>query len=256
MRLSNHIAHRFLTDKTLCAEIVSHTYPTYNGSESDKNYNKITTLTNLLRPNNQKAYYITETVLSKLDLLKIKRNNITNFFDWTVFKNIKEQKLTFIFPDNALLRLEFKQEHIMFAHLSVNKMYNKVSGKLAWILFYANRETGELSQNFADKDVQSLDEFIYALLCFMYLTDNDELELKAGAKYGTRKQGKIINELPCPITIVNSRWNTTTIRTESFGVCGHFAIRWTGSGRTNARMVFINPFEKKGYKRVAKSITE
>lgn len=76
--------------------------------------------------------------------------------------------------------------------------------------------------------------------------------MKPGEKKGTKKSGKIINELPFPLTIINSKWNVTSVRTEGWYVSGHFALRWTGKGREVAKMVFIQPFEKHGMVRKAK----
>jgi hypothetical protein len=74
--------------------------------------------------------------------------------------------------------------------------------------------------------------------------------VEPGRKYGTKKSGKLINTFTdIPLTIVNSKWNITSIRTEGFEVKGHFALRWTGEGRKIPKMVFIEPFQKNGYMR-------
>ena len=86
----------------------------------------------------------------------------------------------------------------------------------------------------------------------MYLSENTEVLLEAGRKTGTKKSGKVINTLPIPLTIVDSNWNITSIRTDGFNVSGHFAIRWVGEGRTEAKMVYISPYEKSGYVRKSK----
>ena len=75
--------------------------------------------------------------------------------------------------------------------------------------------------------------------------------MKPGEKSGTKKSGKIINSLPVPITIINSKWNITSIRTDGFNVSGHFALYWTGEGRRIPKMIFREPYEKKGYVRKA-----
>ena len=84
----------------------------------------------------------------------------------------------------------------------------------------------------------------------MYLSENEEMTIPAGAKYGTRKSGKIINSLPFPVTTVTSKWNITSIRTDGFEVSGHLRLQPTNAG---TKMIFIAPFMKHGYKRTAKS---
>ena len=45
---------------------------------------------------------------------------------------------------------------------------------------------------------------------------------------------------------------TTIIRSEGFGVKGHFRMQACGRNHREHRLVYIKPFEKKGYTRRAK----
>lgn len=252
MRLRNHVAYRFLTDPNLAVEMIRTTYPEFDGSDNHPLESKCMSLASLLSIKNQTSYYITETVIDKLDILKVKRNSDGNFH-WAVFNHIPLGRITFILPDDKLIRVLFTDNVISFAFISVGKMYDARNGELKWVLFYIGKEDGKLSANFNDKDVKDIDELVYKILCFMYLSDNEEVIVEAGHRYGTRKSGKLVNELPFKVTVVNSMWNITSIRTEGFSVRGHLAIRWSGEGRSIPKMVFIQPFEKHGYKRIAKS---
>ena len=250
MKLDRHIATRFLTDPTLAIEVCKETYPDIPLSEYAENIKTISLIASI-SPKDQKAYYCTETVLNKLDMLQVKRREDGNF-DWEIFKNIEHGKKTFILPDNKLLRVDRRQDVLFFAFLDM-KMYNELQGYLNWHFFFYDFEDKKPSENFDGEQVRSIDEFVYKLMCFVFLTENDEIIVASKGKHGTKKEGKLINTLPFPLTIINSRWNTTSIRTESFGVRGHFAIRWSGEGRTVPKLVFINPFVKNGYVRKAPS---
>ena len=116
-----------------------------------------------------------------------------------------------------------------------------------------NRETGEPCDHYSSVDVKTLEPFVYRLLCFMFLTENDEIELKPGQKTGTKKSGKVINSLQQNVIIVNSRWNTTIISSGKFGVRGHFRLQPCGPGRSEYTTIFIDPFIKTGITRKAKS---
>ncbi|WP_294203073.1 hypothetical protein [uncultured Chryseobacterium sp.] len=203
----------------------------------------------ILKASGSKNFYCTNSVLEKLDMLKITNHN------WDFFKNLPDLKHTYIFPDNALLRVVVDQNSIHFIYMKMH-MKDKIGGELKWEVFYIDRKTGERCSHFEHPNVKSIEDFIFRLMCFIHLTENDEVILKPKEKYGTKKTEKLINILPFPITIINSRWNTTTIRTEGFSVRGHFAIRWTGEGRSVAKIVFIEPFEKTGYIRKAKGPDE
>lgn len=257
MKLENHIATTFLTHDDFLWTIVEDMHPDFEqASNNDDVANKVADLYYNLNTDQNKNYIITNTVFDKLDMLKVKRTHmegIGEHFDWTYFRDIPNRKITFILPNNSLLRLNIYTDVIHFTYLKETK--SKISplyNESAWTLFYVNRITGEQCEYSNSPDVKAIEEQMYKLLCFFFLSDNSEVEVKPGAKHGTRKEGKVINTLPFPVTIVDSNWNVTSIRTEGFGVRGHFAIRWTGEGRSVAKMVFIEPYQKEGYVRHAK----
>lgn len=253
MKFENHIAYRFLNDDNLIMEIAEAHYKrewssALNGGDIS---HKIHDLYAFLTPKDTKNYFVTNTVIDKLDMLKVKKNG--DHFDWTVFNGrISDLRNTFIFSDNSLMKLVVQDDIMMFCYLKYEP-YDKVTGHMSWTMFYLNKNTGELCEHFDDDKVKNIEEFCYKLLCFVYLTENDEVILPPNAKIGTRKSGLILNDIKSNITIINSRWNTDVVRLEKFGVRGHFAIRWVGEGRSSARLVFIEPFEKNGYTRKAKT---
>lgn len=158
-------------------------------------------------------------------------------------------------PNNICIRMVIQDEIISFFHLKF--IYNDKkagTGEMKWVMYYLNRNTGELCEHFEHEDVKEIEESVYKFLCFFYLSENQEELIQPKKVYGTRKSGKVLNDFNFPITVVNSKWNITSIRTDGFSVRGHFAVRWTGEGRNIARIVLIEPFEKDGYVRKAKNI--
>lgn len=57
------------------------------------------------------------------------------------------------------------------------------------------------------------------------------------------------------VELIDSKWFTTLIKSDSFGVKGHFALRACGKGRSERKLVWINPYEKSGYTRTAKMLS-
>lgn len=190
------------------------------------------------------AYYITDTVNDKLDLLKIHKG--PNGYDWTIFKDIPEGKKTFIFRGDAVLRFHVVGQLITFCYLK-NRLNPHVS--IVWV----DRVTNERHEAFVNELKQSIDELtLYRLLCFFYFSENEEIIVKPGQKHGTRKQpGAIYNESDLPVVIVNNNWNVTSIRNEGFDVSGHFRLQPHGKGLKERKMIFIEPFRKHGYIRKA-----
>lgn len=267
MVLRNHIAWRFLTDRSLIYEMCGETHlgdwknlidqaKTKMGPEDLEPSEELESFIELVRPSLD-VYYVTQTVLDNLDLLKVSRTG--NHFDWTVFKNLKNQKVTLILPDNKLLRVFITAPGLQMFWLTFSKFKNggeKIEGNMKWVMLYLDTDTGKLCEHFDHKDAVAIEEFIYKLMCFFYLTENDELQIQSGKKYGSKKSpDNMLNDFKFPVTVVNSRWNITTIRTEGFTVSGHFRLQPCGIGFIDRKIIFIEPFEKQGYVRKAKSET-
>lgn len=260
MLLRHHIAYRFLTDTHFLNDILGALLPTavenmLRDVASDEEAQQIRVLHALLSMDQQKAYYITNTVVEKLDMLKV--SNTDGRYDWTVFKNIGACKLTFVFKENRFLRLWIHDDVIQFLYAnhtyytSAEKLKYNASGKTDFLQLFLYRNTGELT-GFFDDQARSMEETFYKLLCFFFLSENEEIIVNPGKSYGTKKQPDVLtNDATVPITIVNSCWNITSIRTEGFDVRGHFRLQPCGPGLTETKMIFIQPFKKEGYVRKA-----
>lgn len=79
-----------------------------------------------------------------------------------------------------------------------------------------------------------------------------ETKFVAGGRKEHHAGQKYVNETGYPIEILDSTWFTTIIRSEGFNVGGHFRMQPYGSGMTERRLQWIEPFEKTGYTRKAK----
>lgn len=253
MRLHNHIAYRFLTDETFRDEVME---SVCGKKWEEKPVEEIGLLYNLLDPENMipdslphKVYYITDTVLDKLDMLKVKKSD--GVYDWKVFADLPTCKKTFIFNDNSVLRLASYSNTLMFCYLKFDfKKDSNQYGSCKVVIFYIDRSTNEVCQHYHHPDVQAIETMVYKMMCFVFLSENTEEIVLPGRKHGTQKTGKFINEFKdIPITMVTSKWMVTVIRTEDFDVSGHFRLQRCGPGLTKTQMIFIKPFKKHGYKR-------
>jgi hypothetical protein len=66
----------------------------------------------------------------------------------------------------------------------------------------------------------------------------------------------IYNKIPFPVTWLNCNWFTNIIRSEGFGVRGHFRFQRVGPGRRQIKMVEVKPYRKSGYHRRAQKVIE
>ena len=145
MVLANHIANTFLNTEDIQSQIMTEFFPdqwkllkTYQKQFAGNNAGfkqavntfpfEFWTITSLIfnqslkqEIGDNKNYYVTNTVLDILKMFKIKRQN-DGHYDWTVFKEIQNfQKVTFILPNNSLLRIEVLTEVINFCHIDYKK---------------------------------------------------------------------------------------------------------------------------------------
>lgn len=88
------------------------------------------------------------------------------------------------------------------------------------------------------------------LLLFMRYCEVETKVVQPGRKV-EHVANKYINDTSQPVEIVDSTWFTTIVRSEGFGVKGHFRLQPYPSLGIK-RLIYIHPFEKKGYTRKAK----
>lgn len=79
-----------------------------------------------------------------------------------------------------------------------------------------------------------------------------ETKFVAGGRKEHHVGQKYVNETRQKIEILDSTWFTTIVRSEGFGVSGHFRMQPYGPGLAQKRLQWIEPFEKTGYTRKAK----
>lgn len=265
MQLRNHIAHRFLTDRTLIDEIMKTYYPEEyeyairNSKElgpDSELINKLANLHQLSSFDDQTAYYVTDSVLKSLSVIKV------SSFDWTIFKDVDTQKNTYIFNDNSCVRIYIHHDLIEFMNLKYT-FYTKEErlkykdkknpGHCMFTKLYVDRKTNEISSHFHSKTAVGMQEKFYKLLMFFFFAQPEQRIVNGQKSYGSKKQPDALdNSTNFPVTIINSNWNITSIRTEGFEVSGHMRLQACGAGRKDHRFVFINPYKKNGYVRKAK----
>lgn len=285
MKLSKkHIAHRYLTDDEVAIQLLGKLYPDEFQKVKDnmgKSLDEMKPIAprledavamyDVLCNRGQKAYVVTETVHDKLDMLKVKRDE-HNRYDWTVFSRLPECKKSFIlYPIKewdlgGVIRMVITRgadgPTMIIVHLRgrttelnpKSQFYKPmIPGEmfLGSSFFGVDLTTNEHLKTRQEPEVKEVYEFLYKLMCFIFLSENEYIEVDPGHSYGTRKSGKVKNELEFPVTVINSRWNVTSVRNADFDVMGHFRLQPYGPGRGQVKMIFIEPFKKHGYVRRA-----
>ncbi len=68
--------------------------------------------------------------------------------------------------------------------------------------------------------------------------------IDGGRSFGTKRDFKVKNETNKRFILVNSNWNEEKINLRDIHVRGHWRLQPYGTGRTQYKYIFIQPFEK------------
>lgn len=195
---------------------------------------------------------IAKTAIEMAKKIKIDEDK----FDVRFLNKIKDKKITFLLGNDLFIRYIKRGDEIMAIRVQATLMEGKPY-YINYLSFKINTATGHIShvnnpdQPFADPQFK----LFVQLLVF---TELSKLEIKILApreKFGTRKVGKFINESPNKITVIDSVWNTISVRNVGFDVSGHWRFQRCGKDFSEVEYIFIEPFRKKGYIRNAKKET-
>lgn len=262
MKLEYHIVKKLLTDPTGFTIEIIEALKGGEVSESDIDGNKYNDVLHLLSAKKNKTYYIAQSVEEKLELLDTKK--CMELEGWKLFAGLPDFKKTYILPEmksdyakyggSGFVRVAKFGDILSFIHVSSkflppNQRTRTTDSSMYTVMLYVDmREEGiGMCDHWSSADGKSLAPFLFSLMCFVELCDNEVVIVEPNGKYGTRKQGKIINTLPCAIAIINNTWNITKVMNGSIPVIGHAQIYWTGTGRTNPKLIYKEPFVKEGY---------
>lgn len=105
-----------------------------------------------------------------------------------------------------------------------------------------------------DEDFSEQFNRVAKIITFVELGDIDIIMLEKGRNNGKLKSdGKVTNTSEYTVYVVDSSWNKLIIRTAGFAVMGHFRLQPCGAGLIDRKLIWINAFEKHGYKRQPKA---
>lgn len=105
-------------------------------------------------------------------------------------------------------------------------------------------------------DLQHVGHYINSVLTTLYFVHNCEVEQKLVQPKQKVKTdtGKHFNESKSDIIILNCSWFTELIRNIPYGVSGHFRWQPCGEKFNKRKLIWIEEFQKQGYKKNPKKV--
>ena len=104
----------------------------------------------------------------------------------------------------------------------------------------------------------ALDKFInrsllrsITFIMFLNFVDVETKIIGSSGKSLYIENEKVKNDTNFNIKVLDKTWYTTVINSEGFPVKGHLRLQPVGEGRKDRKLIYIEPFEKNGYKREA-----
>lgn len=193
------------------------------------------TETHFMDDENSKYFFICESVYKCAELIKIGEN-----FSGRTMKDIDFGLYTYLLGKNKMVRF-------FVGKGAIRGFYYDDKNNIAfdWGIVL---ESGDY---YIDGDYQKEFSFIMQVLTFVELGDIEVKILKAGQNNGGKRKDldKITNTSKNTVYIVDSTWNQILIRTEGFAVRGHFRLQPCGEEMKDRKLIWIDAFEKHGYKR-------
>ncbi len=178
-------------------------------------------------------YYLSKSIFALSSYINI--NNIQ--YDKIISLGNKHLNLL-IDKDSfyQLIKVDYLLQ-IYYFNININKSY----------IVHMDLKTGNVMYTNGFK------EEIYKLLkliTFLEFGDITTQILKKGKSNGkSLLKGKIKNSSPTNITIVDSKWNHILIKSDQFGVRGHFRLQPYGKKNQKIKLIWIDSFIKSGYTR-------
>lgn len=193
---------------------------------------------NLIDNKNSKLYLICEGVEKCSKMIRIGDN-----FSSRAFRNVSFGKHTYLMGKSEVCRF-------LCAPGGIKGVYWNRLEKTAFEFGFDLQDDGYY---FTGKNLEYFNR-VAKIITFVELGDIEVLMLEQGRNNGkSKKDGKVTNTSPYTVYVVDSSWNQLIIRTDGFAVMGHYRLQACGRGLIDRKLIWINAFEKHGYKRHPKA---
>lgn len=197
-------------------------------------------------------YLMTKPSLDISEKIKIADNK----FNGTIYKGLySNKKRTILIDDKLFFRYLVTDTSILCIWVIAEPVIHqgREQNYLRYTTFRINTQTGDISLPNSDKEeTKMLFKKFLQILTFLEFSELETITLKPRTKYGTKKQGKYMNESGEDVTLVDSTWNKIIVSVGDFGVSGHLRLQPCGADRSERKLIYISEYIKKGYVRKPK----
>lgn len=194
---------------------------------SDSDDNEISLFLDI---NDKNKYIFSNSVIDTLHTIKVQDQ-----FDCNILKERKSSNGIIIMDSTELYIFEEINEKLKVMNFTVSLKDNYSDLKI--FTFNLNDNEKIIAE---DIETEVWKKFLRCLIYLDFLPTEIKY-INPKEKFGTRKQGKVINETDQKIILVTKAWNQEykTAPNTFFYSKPHWGIRWSGVGRTIPKVTFI-----------------
>jgi hypothetical protein len=212
--------------------------------------------------------YLSETFVSATQNVSEKMRDL--FFD--MMKNGEEYKFngTFIIKHYVFM-IDYEAVGSVTTNGDIKTdifMFTKTGIPLFWFSEKSFKLTGWVSQEIVNgnsfgerlnnkKDIEDFyNNSVFNIVVFSMFKTFADVETKYLPPNKKTKEinCKYVNDTNLGITMIDSTWFTTLVKSDAFKVSGHFRLQACGENHSQRKLVWISDFQKKGYTRKAKKL--
>lgn len=210
---------------------------------------------------NHQIYYLTQPFVDAFERAGDK------LFESNLWRDIEEDNICFILPcfddksekETSLLKIRRPRgsESILLVDcFSFRKIVVTMAG--TYTIDYTSGKPIFSRAGFLSENIKQFEFHILNLLLITLFIKYAKIEIKIlNPKQKKRDiECKYVNETNCKISVLDSRWFTTLVKSDAFKVRGHFRLQpKKKDGRWTKEFIWINEFEKSGYTAPARKLS-
>lgn len=211
---------------------------------------------NLLRKgiNSKNTYLLSQTFVDAYESAG------DNIFKSKLYSEVENSSALFLTPwgeQNLLDIRNDKEKKIIYTKTFTLIKNNTIGSLFDHVIDYNSLDNVKRSTSgWVSNNVKNSEENVFNLILMTLFIKYAEIDIKILA--AKSKDNGIVcrysNLTKSRVTILDSKWFTTLVKSDSFKVRGHFRLQPFGEGLKDKKLIWINDFEKSGYTATARKI--
>lgn len=210
---------------------------------------------------NSQIVYVTKPFW---DAVKTNYEKLNSVFEDIVKTDTFKISGTYIVPFDTVISVDIDIDEKNGKLLIAFYVYSK-SSHAGMCYIYDDHEFLWISNFYKNIDNELMKNKQYVSFIFNYIKGICNLEIfKKYANVETKYippnkrvkdiNCKYVNDTKTGITILDSKWFTTLVKSDAFTVHGHFRLQPCGEGMKDRKLIWINDFMKSGYTATARKL--